>query len=66
MTILILAALDLDLLKSEQLHPTTSRQSQTRLFRLIEQEAIINRMGLIQKGIEYVVQRLEKQLIAAY
>jgi dihydroorotate dehydrogenase len=31
-----------------------------RLFRLAEQEAIINRMGFNNKGIEYVVNQLEK------
>jgi len=31
-----------------------------RLFRLTEQEAIINRMGFNNKGIDYVVARLEK------
>src|SRR5438045_1090917 len=31
-----------------------------RLFRLTEQEAIINRMGFNNKGIDYVVRRLEK------
>jgi dihydroorotate dehydrogenase len=31
-----------------------------RLFRLVEQEAIINRMGFNSKGIDYVVRRLEK------
>ena len=31
-----------------------------RLFRLTEQEAIINRMGFNNKGIEHVVSRLEK------
>ncbi|MBX3708495.1 MAG: quinone-dependent dihydroorotate dehydrogenase [Gammaproteobacteria bacterium] len=31
-----------------------------RLFRLTEQEAIINRMGFNNKGIEYVMRRLEK------
>ena len=31
-----------------------------RLFRLTEQEAIINRMGFNNKGVEYVAQRLEK------
>jgi len=31
-----------------------------RLFRLIKQEAIINRMGFNNKGIDYVAKRLEK------
>jgi dihydroorotate dehydrogenase len=31
-----------------------------RLFRLVEQEAIINRMGFNNKGIDYVVDRLQK------
>jgi len=31
-----------------------------RLFRLTEQEAIINRMGFNNKGVEHVVQQLEK------
>ena len=31
-----------------------------RLFRLVKEEAIINRMGFNNKGIEYVLQRLEK------
>lgn len=31
-----------------------------RLFRLVEQQAIINRMGFNNKGIEYVLRQLEK------
>lgn len=33
---------------------------QPRIFRLIEQEALINRMGFANKGVEYVVKQLEK------
>src|SRR3990167_535275 len=31
-----------------------------RLFRLVEQEALINRMGFNNKGVEYVANKLEK------
>ncbi len=40
--------------KPQQGNPTP------RLFRLVEQEAIINRMGFNNKGVDYVAQRLEK------